>query len=187
MEPDELLIRRIINGDKEAFRHIVESYRVFVYTICYNVIRDHHEAENLAQETFIKSYNSLSQYHLGSFKNWIARIAVNTAIDLKRRLNAQKEVKIISIDNIGDIADNNRSDIIDDLVEKEKKSRISLMCGELPKKYGDVLKKYYIESKSYQEIAKEEGISIRTVETRLYRAKKLFKRRWSEDERYKAL
>lgn len=182
MEPDELLIRRIINGEKEAFRDIVENYRIFVYTICYNIIRDHQEAENLAQETFLKVYNSLSQYKLGGFKTWIARIAANTAIDLKRKMSAKNEV---NIDDINEIADERKS-IVDELAANEQKERILLICGNLPKKYGEVLRKYYIESKSYQEIAKEEGISIRTVESRLYRAKKLFIRRWEEDEHYEA-
>jgi len=186
LEPDELLIKRILNGDNEAFRSIVENYQKLIYLICFNIVKDHQEAENLAQETFIKAYNSLSQYQFGGFKTWIARIGTNTAIDFKRKQNSKKEAKIIYIEDINEISIKGKPSLQDDFLEKEERERIISVCRKIPKKYGTVLIKYYIDSKSYKQISNEDGISVRTVESRLYRAKKLFKRRWNEDEHYES-
>jgi len=182
LEPDELLIKKIIKGEHEAFRSIVENYKALIFIICFNIVKDHHEAENLTQETFIKAFNSLSQYKYGSFKTWIARIATNTSIDYKRSITRKKQEKVVYLEDIDEITKDESVNIQDEFIKKEQKEKVIEICNQLPEKYKIVLIKYYIESKNYNEISDEERISLRTVETRLYRAKKLFRRRWDEDE-----
>ncbi|MGE5329557.1 MAG: RNA polymerase sigma factor [Deltaproteobacteria bacterium] len=184
MEPDELLIKKIIKGDHEAFGSIVENYKALIYIICFNIVKDCQEAENLAQETFIKAYSSLSQYKYGSFKTWIARIATNTSIDYKRSVTGKRQENVVYIEDIDEITKDESVNIQEEFIKKEQKEKVLQTCNQLPEKYKTVLIKYYIESKNYNEIANEEKISTRAVETRLYRAKKLFKRRWDEGEHY---
>jgi DNA-directed RNA polymerase specialized sigma24 family protein len=74
MEPEELLIKRVINGDQEAFRSIVEKYQNLVFAICLNIAGQRQEAENLAQETFLQVYRSLPRYRNQGFKAWIGKI-----------------------------------------------------------------------------------------------------------------
>lgn len=185
MEPDELLIKRVLNGDQEAFRKIVEIYQNLVFAICFNITGHRQEAENLAQETFIQVYRSLSRYENKGFKAWIGRIATNKAIDWKRKSKAESEKKLLYIEDIEELKSEEAS-LQDQLIRDENRKKILKICESLPLKYSVVLKKYYVHSKSYNQISKEEGISVRTVESRLYRAKQAIRKKWEEEEKYEA-
>ncbi|MCY6369911.1 RNA polymerase sigma factor [Clostridium ganghwense] len=181
MKENDLIIKKAANGDDEAFRIIVEQYKNLVYAVCKNIVKDPHEAENLTQETFLQVYKSLHKYEYKGFKNWIGRIAVNKSIDYKRRLASKQENEIKYIDEMECLPDN-KALIQDRLIQEERKREVICYCNELPLKYKSVIKKFYIQNKSYKEIAAEENISIKTVETRLYRAKNLLRKKIEEVE-----
>ncbi len=78
---DAVLIEKVKNGNDHAFRLLVEKYRNLIFHIVYGILRNEKDAEDAAQEVFIKIYTSLPQYEKQGFKTWISRIAVNHAID----------------------------------------------------------------------------------------------------------
>ncbi|NLL05246.1 MAG: RNA polymerase sigma factor [Clostridiaceae bacterium] len=179
MELDELLVKKAIKGDDDSFRRIVEKYQGLVYAICFNITGQRQEAENLAQETFIQVYRSLSRYKNKGFKSWIGKIATNKAIDWKRKRRLENEGKVVYLEDIEEIT--TESNLIhDELVKKENTKKLLELCNKLPEIYSTVLIKFYIQSKSYNEISKEDGISVKTVESRLYRAKHAIRRQWKE-------
>ena len=179
MDPDELLVRKAIKGDDDSFRSIVEKYQGLVYAICFNITGHRQEAENLAQETFIQVYRSLSRYENKGFKSWIGKIATNKAIDWKRKRRLENEGKMVYLEDIEEMS--TESNLIDDeLIKKENTKKLLELCNKLPEIYSTVLIKFYIQSKSYNEISKEDGISVKTVESRLYRAKHAIRRQWKE-------
>jgi len=179
MDLDELLIRKAQKGDEDSFRNIVEKYQGLVFAICFNITKHRQEAENLAQETFIQVYRSLSRYENKSFKSWIGKIATNKAIDWKRKMRMENEGKVVYLEDITEMGIDNNS-IDDELIKKENTKRLLELCNKLPEIYSAVLVKFYIQSKSYNQISKEDGISIKTVESRLYRAKHAIRRQWKE-------
>lgn len=179
MECNDLVIKAASKGNQEAFSNIVEAYQTIVFAICLNILKDYHEAENTAQETFLKVYSSLHTYEYKGFKTWICRIATNKAIDAKRKLQ-KSTYKEVSLEDNTDLPHPQGRLIEDEFIKAEDSKRISAMCLSLPEIYGIILKKYYIQAKSYGEIAIEEGISIKTVESRLYRARKKLKENWEE-------
>src|SRR5690606_1314173 len=83
---DEALIEKIKQGNDHAFRILVEKYRKHVFHTVYGVLRNEKDAEDAAQEVFLKIYTSLRKYEQQSSKTLITRYAVNHAIDIKRRL-----------------------------------------------------------------------------------------------------
>lgn len=174
MSIDDLIIKKAAAGDKEAFRLIVEQYQNLVIAACINILRDFQEAENIAQETFLQVYRSLPQYRYEGFKTWIMRIAVNKALDYKRKKVRRKENEIISIDSVSFIEDGSLK-VDDILIKDEKRQELLEKCNKLPSKYSSVIHKYYYLNKSRSEIAAEENISEKTVDTRLYRGRKLLK------------
>ena len=179
MDPDELLVNKAIKGDDDSFRSIVEKYQGLVYAICFNITGHRQEAENLAQETFIQVYRSLSRYENKGFKSWIGKIATNKAIDWKRKRRLENEGKMVYLEDIEEMS--TESNLIDDeLIKKENTKKLLELCNKLPKIYSTVLIKFYIQSKSYNEISIEDGISVKTVESRLYRAKHAIRRQWKE-------
>lgn len=177
------VIQRCLQGHKEAFQDIVEEYKGYIFAIILNFVSDRDEAENLAQEIFLQIYRSLPQYSKGNFKSWIGKIAVNKSIDYKRSMN--KRVREVSLTESVDakydaIVDNSDSRPEDMFLKKEQCLQVRKVCDRLPKVYGNTIIKYYLEEKSYKEIALEEEVAVKTIESRLYRAKKLFRANWGE-------
>jgi RNA polymerase sigma-70 factor (ECF subfamily) len=83
---DTELISRAAGGDPAAFQLLVEQHRAMVYRVAYQFAGNHHDAEDIAQDVFIKVYRSLSRFRQDSqFTSWIYRIAMNACIDHRRR------------------------------------------------------------------------------------------------------
>lgn len=183
MEPDELIIKRVLNGNQDAFVEIVKKYQKLIYAICFNITGQSQEAENLAQETLLQVYRSLSRYEAKGFKTWICRIATNKSIDWKRKQKAESEKQVIYLNDIPE----SESDVFcvqQQFDRKETRKKVQEICNNLPQKYGIIVNKYYMQSKTYNQISEEEGISLRTVETRLYRARQEIRKKWEEEEKY---
>jgi RNA polymerase sigma factor (sigma-70 family) len=180
MDSEEIIIKNVLQGDTEAFRHIVERYQGLVFSICLNTLKNHFDAENAAQEAFLKTYRSLYQYNGKNFRSWIGRIATSCAIDLYRKMKAKsQDIQLDERLGLGDLFQTTAQDL---MIEQEDEKRVRHLYKSLPDIYKSVIKKYYIDGMSYQRIALDENISIKTVESRLYRARKLLKERWNEDE-----
>lgn len=173
------MIVRALNGDQQAFRSIVEEYQGQVFAICLQVVHDRFEAENLTQETFLQIYRSLSAYEFRGFKTWISRIALNKAIDFKRKAVIRTRQENISMEDAVNSADP-RLSVQDYLIREEEKILLKECLGRIPEQYRSVIRKSYEENKSCKEIAFEENISVRTVETRLYRGKKILRECFEE-------
>jgi RNA polymerase sigma-70 factor, ECF subfamily len=78
------LIASARGGDLESFNQIVDRYQALAYRVCVRILGDSGRAEDATQDTFIKAYSALDQYHGGSFKSWLMRIATNRCYDLIR-------------------------------------------------------------------------------------------------------
>ncbi len=181
MEKIDIAVQRSLMGDQQALREIIDTYKNYVFAIILNVVKDSHEAENLSQETFISMYRSLSSYRGSNFKTWLGRIAANKAIDWNRKKQREGvgfKTYLQQLDHEGFFRG---PSVEEQLLKAEDFKRLRALLEELPDKYSLILEQYFIESKNYKEIAKKEGISVRTVESRLYRGKKLLQQAWKEE------
>jgi len=182
MNHDVKLVQKCLSGDKQAFCEIVETYKGYVFAIILNFIKDNYIAEDIAQEVFLQAYRSLPQFQNKSFKAWIGKIAVNKAIDFKRAQGKFYEKETLLGQEQVPVAVSNTSTPEELFLDKERRKKVSEVAASLPDIYSRALRKYYFEGKTYRQIALEEGVTVRTVESRLYRAKALFKRDWGRDE-----
>ena len=135
---EEVLIRNAINGNKPAFSQLVSKYQGYVFSVCFGILKNYHDAENTAQETFVAAYFSLHQYQSKGFKNWIGKIAMRKAIDCYRLRAKVPEVTLG--DRLNAIASNALSD---EIIENEFKQQINALCNQLPDIYRTVILKYY--------------------------------------------
>lgn len=169
----------IQSGNMKNFEEIVDQYQDYVYSLCLGIVRDPHIAADITQDVFIKIYTSIGGYRQEGFKTWVSRIATNGSIDYIRK-RTREQHRFISLDFYKEslsIPDTPESL----LIQKNQKEKLLSICEELTPEHRSTVKKYYVENKSYAMIAVEENISIRTVESRLYRAKKMIKKRWKEE------
>jgi RNA polymerase sigma-70 factor (ECF subfamily) len=174
MEHEYDLIRQIILGNSDLFEQIVLEYQNLIFTICLNIVKNHSDAENMAQETFLAAYCSLTDFQGGNFKSWLCRIAVNKSIDFKR-----KQTKVVFVEY-----ESSESKIYDKNIfeeEFEKKEQLDNILAGIPEKYSLVIKAFYYSRLPVKEIARQLKLPEKTVTTQLYRAKKLIKERWGEN------
>ena len=91
-DPSPAELGRAAEGDAQAFKLIVERYQGMVYSVAYNVLGNHTDAEDAAQEAFLRCYRKLPQFRgEATFSTWLFRLALTTAIDYKRRERRQPE------------------------------------------------------------------------------------------------
>jgi RNA polymerase sigma factor (sigma-70 family) len=110
----------------------------------------------------------------------MTRIAVNHAIDIKRNQARRREdaVEVIEQLTFGTPKDNVEKLIIEKINRRAVRERLD----ELPENYREVIYGFYIDEKSYQQLAKEQNVQVKTIETKLYRARSWIKKNWKEDD-----
>jgi|LSQX01.3.fsa_nt_gb RNA polymerase sigma factor (sigma-70 family) len=182
MNSEDLLVKRAVSGDKAACEQLVKKYQAYIFAIILNLTGDSCNAETIAQEVFLQMYISLPQYRFKGFRTWLGRIAVHKAIDWKRKQQRRQAKERLLADRERLAVQVEYGGVEEKLIRQEEAKRIRNLCRRLPESYQRVIKKYYFAGKSYQEIAGEEGIAVKTVETRLYRARKKLQAWWKEEQ-----
>ncbi|PKF87106.1 RNA polymerase subunit sigma [Bacillus sp. BA3] len=179
-EVTDELVEKVRAGNDHAFRMLIETYKQTIYRTVYSVLRNQKDAEDVTQEVFIKIYTSLPQYKNQGFKTWITRIAVNHAIDLKRKRERQKEElqeEHSSEANLG-LTD----DVEAVFFRNERRKQVLRKLNDLPEGYRDVVYSYYIKEKTFKQIAEEQHIQVKSVEVKLYRARNWMRKHWKEED-----
>lgn len=172
MVPDNenKIIERILAGDTKAFELIVTEYHKMVYTLAFRVLRNREEAQEIAQDVFLKVFQSLKKFNKGSkLSTWIYRITYNTSIN---RFKSQKrEIKTLEIDGYTELHLSNSQNALDKISTEEKREIINDSLLKLPEADKIIVTLYYYEELSIKEIAEIVGISTQNVKIKLYRSR----------------
>ncbi|MBE9914222.1 sigma-70 family RNA polymerase sigma factor [Paenibacillus donghaensis] len=166
------LIRRIIDHDKQLFSALVDRYKHKVYGVIRGMGADHQDAQDLAQETFIRMYRFLPRYQEGSsLSAWVYTIAVNVTKDFLRKRRP------IPVDVVEGMEETDKGITPEQSVlEKEMKRDIYRHLKCLPENYRLVLLLKYTNELSYEEIVKITGFSMGQVRNALHRGKRRLKK-----------
>jgi RNA polymerase sigma-70 factor (ECF subfamily) len=154
-----------------AFERLAERYSVKVFHLAYSMIGNETQAEDMTQEALLRVWKGLPGYHgAASLSTWIYTIARNTCLtELKRRARLAP----VSLDTPEFAA---AIDRIPALQSSDPEFGLEMdvhqMLSQLPEKYRQVITLFYLEQKSYEEVAALLGLPLGTVKTFLYRAKK---------------
>ncbi|KAA9035829.1 sigma-70 family RNA polymerase sigma factor [Ginsengibacter hankyongi] len=170
-ENDQHYIHLVLKGDTNAFAVLVERYKDMVFTLSLKMLKDRHEAEEAAQDTFYKIYKSLCKFNGDSkFSTWIYKITFNACLD---RLKKNKRLQVItSLDESREMEATSVLNVLDSIEEKERRQMIRDCLQLLPGEESFLLTLYYFEEQSLEEIAKIIGINPNNVKIRLYRSRK---------------
>ena len=179
MECEQDSIRRIQSGNAGEFEQVVRQYQSLLFTVCMNVLHNEHHAENITQEAFMSAYCSLSAFHGDSLKAWLCRIAVNKAIDFRRKQARIQNTEMDFEQYAYSLADN---DPIEEQAEqRERAGKLKAILLSLPPKYKAVVSAHYFDHLTIPQIGTALNLPPKTVETQLYRARKLLKERWKDE------
>ncbi|MNZ71984.1 ECF RNA polymerase sigma factor SigE [compost metagenome] len=145
------------------------------------MLKDEKEAEDAAQETFLQVYKSLPDYRSQGFKTWMTRIALNKAIDLKRKRDRRREEQWDPVDVDKQVMDES-PEIVQEIMEEERSAELRKRIASLPPGHRIIVSSFYLQGKSYEEIASELQVTVKTVESKLYRARAWMREHWKEEE-----
>ena len=163
---------------KEQFANYIKQYQGLIITICLSFTKNYFDAEDLAQQTFLSAYTNFSKFDGVNFKAWLATIATNKCKDfLKSPTRSIITLSHVDFECLKDKADSPE----DALLKKHNKEKIHSLCEKLKEPYRSVSLNYFCEDIKLSDMAKDTGQSLKTLQTHLYRAKKLLKVLWKEE------
>ena len=170
-------MRRVLEGDVNAFEDLVTEHEKGVYAIAQRMTGNAEDAADMTQETFIKAYNSLSSFRGDSkFSVWLYRIATNVCLDFLRSRSRKPTVSLSVEDDDGeetqmDIADESQSP--EQLLERGlTRDAVRRGLKSLSPEYRQILLLREIQGLSYEEIAEALVLEVGTVKSRIFRARK---------------
>ena len=167
---DQHYIDKILQGETNAFAVLVDRYKDMIFTLALKMVRNREEAEEVAQDTFIKIYNSLNKFKGDSkFSTWIYKIAYNTCLD--RLKKNKKEDNNISIDEFSAHLIKTMDNALSALEDKERKQTIQNCLNLLPSDENFLLTLFYFEDQSLEEIGKIMNINANNVKVKLFRSR----------------
>jgi len=171
------LIRAAQSGDSAAFTEIVRRYQRAVYRVVYGLTRNASDADDLAQETFVRAYKAIGRFRVGEpFYPWVSRIAVNAAYSLFRSRKRKPETSIEPMLEAGHQWEAGE-DPVEEVARSERVEHMNAAFAELSEEHQAVLVLRVVEGLSYDEIAETLHVPPGTVMSRLSRARTELKKR----------
>ena len=168
---DNELISRVLSGDQQAYAGLVSRYQSYVFTLALRIVKSREDAEEVAQDSFIKAYKYLADFKGASkFSTWLYTIVNNTAISFLRK----KKVEIHSLDNekVFEVADSKESGMGANMIEqKSKMAMVNQAISMLNPDDAQIITLFYKAEQSLDETAQILGIEINAAKVRLYRAR----------------
>ncbi len=171
MNTDQSIIDAILDGDAKSYTVLVNRYKDLVFTLALRMLKHREEAEEVAQDAFIKVYKSLNKFKGDSkFSTWIYRVTYNTCLDRIKKnkkyfndvpIDAYTENKLETIDNALEL-----------MIAEEKSAFIKGCVNQLNSENSYLITLFYFEELSLDEIAKIVGMKANAVKVKLFRARK---------------
>ncbi|MBC7948643.1 MAG: RNA polymerase sigma factor [Chitinophagaceae bacterium] len=168
---DNEIISQVLSGNQQAYAALVNRYQSYVFTLTLRITKNREDAEEVAQDVFIKAYRALADFKGNSkFSTWLYTIANNTCITFLRK----KKLEIHSLDNEGvfEVADSQDSGLRANLVEqKSKVTMVNSAISLLNPDDAQIITLFYKGEQSLEEIATILGLETNTAKVRLHRAR----------------
>lgn len=167
-------------GNAEAFTQLVEAYQRPVFNLCYRMLGDPDEAEDAAQETFMRAYDGIARYdRQRSFSTWLLSIAAHYCIDQLRK----RRLTFISMDSTPQLDPPDLSPGPETAtMMNEEQHHVQSLMGCLSALDRAAVIMYYWYDFSYDEIAETLKLTVSAIKSRLHRARLSMAQKWSEQE-----
>lgn len=172
---DQIYIDKVLQGDTASYSYLVEKHKDMAYSVALKIVRNSEDAEEVAQDSFIKAFQQLSTFQGNSkFSTWLYTIVYRTAISKTRK----KKIELTNIDEY--VIDNYSTDStfsqIEILTQEEQQKYIKAAIDKLPELDALFVTLFYINDNTLEEIKEITGYTKTNIKVRLFRArKKLYK------------
>ena len=170
-QKDLYYIDKVLSGDTDSFTMLVNRHKGMVFTIVNRILKSREDAEEIAQDVFLKAFQSLQKFKReAKFSTWLYRIAYNTAISKTRK----KRIEVSAIED--SVIENYTFDeIIEELDEfslDDKRKYFENALKKIPEEDALLLTMFYLEENSIEEISEISGLSVSNIKVKLHRIRK---------------
>jgi RNA polymerase sigma-70 factor (ECF subfamily) len=168
---DQYYVDLVKGGQTSSFSYLVEKYRDMVYGLSLKMLKNTEDAEELAQDTFVKAFQSIRTYKGDAkFSTWLYRIAYNSAISFLRK----RKMVIYSLDEqqLSDQDELNINNRLDGIDQEELAENLKKAMAALPEDDQVLVTLYYYEDQSVEDISKITGLTASNVKVKIHRARK---------------
>ncbi len=177
---EQLIVSRALRGDQNAFAQLVDQYQTPVYNLAYRMLGNANDAEDAAQETFLRAYTQLRSFRIDQkFATWLLSITAHYCIDRLRR----RKFVWVSFDNDDGLTESLASDLPepeDETLRRENEHEIVRLLDHLsPTNRLVVVLKYWYDQ-SVEEISRTTGDSVSSVKVKLHRARQALAREMAQ-------
>ncbi|UTR16820.1 RNA polymerase sigma factor SigW [Salipaludibacillus sp. LMS25] len=182
----DIVVKKIIvevkKGDQQAFGELMDLYKDKVYHIAYRMLGNVHEAQDVAQEAFLRAYTNIDSYDINrKFSTWLFRIATNLAIDRirKKKPDFHLEDQIAGTEDLTYHSQISSEEELpeDQVIQFEMQEWVQGEIMALPPKYRSAIILKYLEDLSLKEISEILNLPVATVKTRIHRGREALRKR----------
>lgn len=168
---DQHYITKVLEGDTNAYAVLVDRYKDLVFTLALTMTKNREEAEEVAQDVFVKVYKNLAKFKGDSkFSTWVYRVSYNTCLDRIKKLKRTRNT--VTIDAFTEHQIQTIDDTLFAMEIKERNEAILRCLNQLPVADSFILTLYYYEEQSLDEIAKAMRLKANHVKVKLFRSRK---------------
>lgn len=162
-----------IDSNEKLIR-LMHKYQNLVFSVCLKMVGDYFTAEDLTQETFLSAYRHMHEFDGTAEKAWLCRIASNICIDYLRA--GERRSVPTSPEELPETNTGEESEPLMLYMNRELMANFERSCRELPSPYKEAAIGHYIEGKTAKKLAEQKGISVKTCQTHIYRAREMLKK-----------
>jgi RNA polymerase sigma-70 factor (ECF subfamily) len=168
---DQHFIDRVLEGESQAFEILIDRYKHMVYTLAYRMVKNREDAEEIAQDSFLKAFTRLNSFKGSArFSTWLYKIAYHKSLDY---IKGQKRIVTTGAQDITEVYTLASIESGIDILElKDRKRLIKDAIEALSPDDGVLLTLHYFEELSLKEIAEILEVSANTIKVRLHRSRK---------------
>ncbi|WP_424378550.1 RNA polymerase sigma factor [Muriicola sp.] len=168
---DSDLVSKTLQGDMKAFEVLVNRYKHMVFTLACRLLRNKEDAEEVAQDTFVKAFKALDAYAGDAkFSTWLYKIAYHHSLDHLRK--KKRVLNTVSIDLNKPVALQVMNNVLEQLEQQDRSRLVKAAIDRLSEEDAAIVTLFYFEDLSIREIAEIVLLSPQTIKVRLYRGRK---------------
>lgn len=178
-DDDIILVEATLKGSRPAFQLLVERYQHFVFTVAFKILRSREEAEEAAQDVFVKVYKTLNSYEKKSkFSTWLYTVTYRTAIDIARK--KQLLTDSIDDDTIFLQIETAAHNPLEEVQQSDLQAQLQLAIKQLRSEDAALITLFYLNEKTVKEISEITGLTETNIKTKLHRTRELLRAHLSE-------
>lgn len=168
---DSFYIEEVLKGNSKAYAPLVEKHKAMVYTICYKIVRKSEEAEEIAQDTFLKAFDKLNSFRSeAKFSTWLYRIAYNAAISMTRK----RRLEVHALDDfvITNYSEDDARENLDVIDLEDQQKMLQTALETLSNDDFLIINLFYMKEMPVNDISSITGLSAANVKVKLHRIRK---------------